>query len=75
MTNKTEFSPTEDSEGNIHIGDNIAPPREHTLQAAMVWTTEDFLSAKPYPIPNVTEKMVSEFIEKRCRPRRKGEAA
>jgi hypothetical protein len=34
MTNKTEFSPTEDSEGNIHIGDNIAPPREHTLQAA-----------------------------------------
>jgi V8-like Glu-specific endopeptidase len=38
----------------------------------MVWTTEGFLSAKPYPIPNVTEKMVSEFIEKKMSSSTKG---
>jgi hypothetical protein len=34
------------------------------LEAAVPWTTEEILSAKPYPIPKVTEKTASEFIEK-----------
>jgi hypothetical protein len=45
------------------VGDIIVSP-EQTLEAAVEWTTEEMLSAKPYPIPKVTEKMVSEFIEK-----------
>src|SRR4051794_19694400 len=41
----------------------MASPEQH-LQADLEWTTEDFLSAEPYPVPEVTDAMVSEFIEK-----------
>ena len=33
---------------------NMASP-ELTLQAAEEWTTEDFLAAEPYPLPEVSE--------------------
>jgi V8-like Glu-specific endopeptidase len=45
------------------LGGNMASPEQH-LQADLEWTTEDFLSAEPYPVPEVTDAMVSEFIEK-----------
>jgi hypothetical protein len=45
---------------------------EQDLQAAVEWTTEDFLSAEPYPLPDITEEMVSEFLEKMTSPSAKG---
>jgi V8-like Glu-specific endopeptidase len=50
---------------------NIASP-EQSLQAAEEWTTEAFLSAEPYPLPEITEEMVSDFIEKMASPSTKG---
>src|SRR5262245_5309550 len=50
---------------------NIASP-EQSLQAAEEWTTEDFLSAEPYPLPELTEEKVSEFLEKMASPSEKG---
>jgi V8-like Glu-specific endopeptidase len=50
---------------------NIASP-EASLQAAMEWTTEDFLAAEPYPMPEITESMVADFIEKMTSPSAKG---
>jgi V8-like Glu-specific endopeptidase len=41
---------------------NMASP-EQNLQAATEWTTEDFQSAEPYPVPEITEDMVKDFIE------------
>ena len=54
-----------------NLGGNIASP-EQNLQAAVEWTTEDFLSAEPYPIPEITEEMVSDFVEKMTAPRLSG---
>jgi V8-like Glu-specific endopeptidase len=54
-----------------NMNGNIASP-EQNLQAAEVWTTEDFLSAEPYPVPEVTEEMVQEFIEKMTAPSAQG---
>jgi hypothetical protein len=71
MANTSESSPSSGRRKYVDMGDNIASP-EQTLQAAVEWTTEDFLSAKPYPIPKVTEKMVSEFIEKMTSSSAKG---
>ena len=50
---------------------NIASP-EITSQTASEWTTEDFLAAEPYPVPEVTDEMVQEFIEKTASPSTKG---
>jgi V8-like Glu-specific endopeptidase len=56
---------------STNVGGNIASP-EQNLQAALEWTTEDFLSAEPYPMPEITEEMVSEFIEKMTSASEKG---
>jgi V8-like Glu-specific endopeptidase len=53
------------------IDGNIASP-EQSVQAAAEWTTEDFLSAEPYPVPDVTEEMISAFVEKMTSPSAKG---
>jgi V8-like Glu-specific endopeptidase len=70
MVNASESSPSGRSK-NERINNVVSSP-ELSLEAAMEWTTEDFLSAKPYPVPKVTEKMVSEFIEKMISPSAKG---
>jgi hypothetical protein len=73
MTNTSDSSPSSDAAESVHLGDNIASPVQtlHTA-AAEAWTTEDFLSAEPYPIPKITDKMVSEFIEKMTSSSAKG---
>src|SRR5258708_9278098 len=50
---------------------NSASP-EMSLQAAVEWTTEDFLAAEPYPLPEITEEMLIEHIEKMTSPSAKG---
>jgi V8-like Glu-specific endopeptidase len=42
-------------------GNMISPPQ--LTEAAEEWSTEDFLSAEPYPVPEVTHEMVQEFLE------------
>src|SRR5215208_6000558 len=66
MSHTSGSSPSSGTGKNGEMGDNIAPPEQtlQTLLATKEWTTEDFLSAKPYPIPKITEEMVTEFIEK-----------
>ncbi len=39
----------------------IASPAEEPL-AASEWQAEDFLAAEPYPLPEVTDKMVEDFL-------------
>ncbi|MCW2547664.1 MAG: hypothetical protein JWN96_2124 [Mycobacterium sp.] len=51
------------SSGGKHLGGNIASP-EVATEAAAEWTTEDFLAAEPYPVPEITDDMVQEFIDK-----------
>lgn len=41
---------------------NIASP-ELAMEAAVEWTTEDFLAAKPYPMPKVTEESLRAHME------------
>jgi V8-like Glu-specific endopeptidase len=50
---------------------NVASP-EVGLQAAVEWTTADFEAAEPYPVPEVTEEMVNNFIEQMTPPYVKG---
>src|SRR5436190_13921117 len=50
---------------------NIASP-EQNLQAEVEWTTEDFLAAEPYPLPEVTEKAVNDFMEQMTSSSAKG---
>jgi len=50
---------------------NMASP-ELSVEAAMEWTTEDFLAAAPYPIPEPTEEMVNAFTEKMTPPHARG---
>jgi V8-like Glu-specific endopeptidase len=52
-------------------GGNVASP-ELNLQAVVEWTTEDFLAAEPYPIPEITDDMVQDFIEKMTPPSARG---
>src|SRR4051812_36701815 len=47
---------------NPSLAGNVASP-EVSLQAAAEWTTEDFQAAEPYPLPEVTEEMLNEYIE------------
>jgi len=41
---------------------NIASPIQETV-AESEWRTEDFLEAEPYPLPEVTEEMIQQFLE------------
>ena len=50
---------------------NIASP-EVSTQATMEWSLEDFQSAEPYPIPEVHEEMLNEFLEKMTASHAKG---
>jgi V8-like Glu-specific endopeptidase len=50
---------------------NIASP-ELTAEAVSEWTTEDFLAAEPYPVPEITDEMVQEFTERMTPPSAKG---
>jgi V8-like Glu-specific endopeptidase len=46
------------------VPSGITASPEETLNAAEVaWSTQDFLAAEPYPIPEVTEEMVNEFLQ------------
>ena len=56
-----------------HVDGNIASP-ELATEAMAEWTTEDFLAAEPYPMPEVTEEMVQDFIDTMMPPPAKGEA-
>jgi V8-like Glu-specific endopeptidase len=71
MTNTSESGPSSFSPKDLNMNGNIASPKQ-TLEAAVEWTTEELLAAKPYPIPKVTEKMINEFFEKMTPPSAKG---
>jgi V8-like Glu-specific endopeptidase len=58
--------PTSSSDGNI------ASPATLSVQAAAEWTTEDFMAAVPIPLPEITEAMLNEHIEKMTSPSAKG---
>ena len=47
---------------NAARGGNIASPEQLT-QEALEWTTEDLLAAEPYPVPEITPEMVSEYLQ------------
>src|SRR5208283_2927153 len=53
------------------VGGNVASP-ELSAEATREWSTEDFLAAKPYPVPEVTEEMVKDFIDKMTGPAGEG---
>ena len=42
------------------MGNMTSPKRQAKMQ---LWETEDFLAAKPYPLPEVTEEALRRFIE------------
>ena len=46
---------------------NIASP-ETATEAAVEWTTEDFMAAEPYPMPEVTDEMIQEFLDATASP-------
>src|SRR5271165_910065 len=50
---------------------NMASPELDTTAAA-VWTTEDFLAAEPYPIPEITEATLKDYLETLASPSDKG---
>ena len=50
---------------------NTASP-ELSLTAASEWTTEDFLAAEPYPIPEITETMLNDYLATLASPSDKG---
>jgi V8-like Glu-specific endopeptidase len=50
---------------------NIASP-EMTTEAAVEWTTEDFLAAEPYPVPEITDEMIQEFLDATASPSAQG---
>src|SRR4051812_31617213 len=41
----------------------VASP-EQTLTAESEWSTEDFVAAEPYPMPEISAEMISEYLEK-----------
>ena len=41
---------------------NVASPVQETV-AASEWQTEDFLAAEPYPLPEVTDKMIEQYLQ------------
>ena len=59
------------STSNKHLGGNTFSPAT-TTEAATEWTTEDFLAAEPYPMPDITEEMVRAFLDKTTPPTSKG---
>lgn len=44
------------------VPQGIMASPESTVQAESEWTTEDFLSAEPYPVPEITDGMLAEFL-------------
>lgn len=54
------------NEANTHreptVKEGISASPIHNLAAAKAWETEDFLAAEPYPVPEVTEEMVKDFL-------------
>ena len=42
---------------------NIASPVQETV-AASEWQTEDFLAAEPYPLPEVSDRMVEQYMQR-----------
>ena len=41
---------------------NIASPVQETV-AESEWQTEDFMAAEPYPLPEVTDEIIEEFLQ------------
>ena len=41
---------------------NIASPAEQTA-AASEWQTQDFQAAEPYPLPEVSEAIIEEYLQ------------
>jgi len=50
---------------------NMASPAVSPL-AEEEWTAEDFQNAEPYPLPEITESMLNEYIEKMTSSSTKG---
>ena len=42
---------------------NIASPVQEASTEASEWQTEDFLAAEPYPLPEVTDKMIEQYLQ------------
>lgn len=61
MANKP-INPSSRGAGKLPAGIMASP--EMTLEAASEWSTEDFLAAEPYPLPEITEEDVKQFLEK-----------
>jgi V8-like Glu-specific endopeptidase len=52
-------------------GGNTASP-DLSAQATREWSTEDFLAAKPYPVPEITAEMIKDFLDTATPPSAKG---
>jgi len=57
--------------GGKGVSGNISSP-ESTLTEAAEWTTEDFLAAEPYPVPEISKEMLNDFLESMTPPSAKG---
>lgn len=62
MSNNQSSNRTSGQDGPKLPPGIIASP-EQDVQAVSEWTTEDLLAAEPYPVPEVTEEMVRDFVE------------
>lgn len=67
MSEPSDGTPSVGADGRRLPPGIVASP-EQSLQDAMEWTTEDFLSAEPYPVPEITEEMVQEFLQATLSP-------
>lgn len=55
-------NPSSMHDGRKVSSGNVVSP-EQTLTDAVEWTTEDLMTAEPYPIPEVTEDTLREFLQ------------
>jgi V8-like Glu-specific endopeptidase len=67
MPNSNQSTPRGGSSDKGNIGSPI-----QALEAAEEWSTEDFLAAEPYPMPEITQAMVDDFIDQTTSSAAKG---
>ena len=72
MPNNSDSSRSSKQPTGKATAGNMLSPDQQLSAAAVAWQTEDLMNAQPYPMPEVTEETVRNFIEAFQAPSAKG---
>ena len=72
MPNNSDSSRSSKQPTGKATAGNMLSPDQQLSAAAIAWQTEDLMNAQPYPMPEVTEETVRNFIEAFQAPSAKG---